>query len=210
MDLFYWSAMCCCRFILWWQAEAGFMNRWVMMEQLIGRLLEENCPYLPSGGSVDQHLKWIKGQCKVLSSACLNNASRILWNAYFTECGFNWIRILLNSDFINVPAPWNFGTDPDADLDPPYLSLRGPEAPDPAFFISDQSSSCQLLFFLQLLCLFFFEGTFSSFVKDKKSLRSHKPAEIEVFLYFFASWWKVPESLQIYYKSGCGSRRPKI
>jgi hypothetical protein len=34
------------------------------MEQLIGRLLEENCPYLPSGGSVDQHLKWIKGQLK--------------------------------------------------------------------------------------------------------------------------------------------------
>jgi hypothetical protein len=32
------------------------------MEQLIGRLLEENCPYLPSGGTVDQHLKWIKGQ----------------------------------------------------------------------------------------------------------------------------------------------------
>ncbi len=36
------------------------------------------------------------------------------------------------------------------------------------------------------LCLFLFEGTFTSLFKDKKSERSHKTVEIEIFLLFFA------------------------
>jgi hypothetical protein len=35
-------------------------------------------------------------------------------------------------------------------------------------------------------CLLLFEGTFTSFLKDKKSKRSHKTVEIKVFLTIFA------------------------
>jgi hypothetical protein len=36
--------------------------------------------------------------------------------------------------------------------------------------------------FLKVFCLFLFEGTFTSFFKDKKSKRSYKAVGIKVFL----------------------------
>jgi hypothetical protein len=49
-------------------------------------------------------------------------------------------------------------------------------------------------------CLLLFEGTFTSFFKDKKSKRSQKPVGIKVFLVFL---------LDDRRGSGFGSRRPK-
>jgi hypothetical protein len=46
-------------------------------------------------------------------------------------------------------------------------------APDPALFVSDLS------------CLLLFEGTFTSFFKDKRFTKSHKTVEIMVFLTIF-------------------------
>jgi hypothetical protein len=63
-----------------------------MMEQLIVRLVEENCPYLPSGGSVDQHLKWIKGQMKWIGF--------LVQHASIIPARFYGMRNLLNPDFI--------------------------------------------------------------------------------------------------------------
>jgi hypothetical protein len=50
--------------------------------------------------------------------------------------------------------------------------------PDPAIFISDLQDG---MFF----CLLPFEGTFTSFFKDKKSQRSRKTVGIKVFSYNF-------------------------
>jgi hypothetical protein len=75
--------------------------------------------------------------------------------------------------------------DPDAD-------------PDPAIFVSDLKDASKKLIFLQkFFCLLLFEGTFTSFFKDKKSKRSHKTVGIKVFLLFF---WMI---------EGSGSGRPK-
>jgi hypothetical protein len=41
--------------------------------------------------------------------------------------------------------------------------------------------------FFSLLSVLF-EATFTSFFKDKKSQRGHKPVGIQVFLTIFASW----------------------
>jgi hypothetical protein len=56
--------------------------------------------------------------------------------------------------------------------------------PDPAIFIIDlqDANKKQKKFF----CILLFEGTFSSFFKDKKSKRSHKTVDIKVFLTIFA------------------------
>jgi hypothetical protein len=54
--------------------------------------------------------------------------------------------------------------DPDAD-------------PDPAIFVSDLQFKTSTFF-----CLLLFEGTFTSFFKDKKSERSHKTVGILLFL----------------------------
>jgi hypothetical protein len=60
--------------------------------------------------------------------------------------------------------------------------------PDPAiFFIIDlQDANNKLVVLKQFFCLLFFEGTFTSFFKDKKSKSSHKTVEIKVFLTIFA------------------------
>ncbi len=64
--------------------------------------------------------------------------------------------------------------DPDANL-------------DPAIFIIDlQDAKKKLIFFIQFFCILLFEGTFTSFFKDKKSKRCHKTVEIKVFLTIFA------------------------
>jgi hypothetical protein len=55
---------------------------------------------------------------------------------------------------------------------------------DPAIFVinSQQKTNLKKKFF----CLLLFEGTFTSFFKDKKSKRSHKTVGIKVFLTIFA------------------------
>jgi hypothetical protein len=70
------------------------------------------------------------------------------------------------------------------------------------------SRRLQKIIFLssQLLCLFLFEGTFTSFFKDKKSQRNHKTGEFKVFLHFFACWWNDPDADPGGSKT-CGSRR---
>jgi hypothetical protein len=60
--------------------------------------------------------------------------------------------------------------DPDPDADPD-------EDPDPAIFIIDLQDE-------QFFCLLLFEGTFTSFFKDKKFKRSQKTVGIKVFLLF--------------------------
>jgi hypothetical protein len=42
--------------------------------------------------------------------------------------------------------------------------------------------------FKKFFCLSLFDGTFTSFFKDKKSKRSHRTVGIKVFLTIFA-WW---------------------
>jgi hypothetical protein len=51
--------------------------------------------------------------------------------------------------------------------------------PDPAIFVIDLQGT-------KLFCLLLFEGTFTSFFKNKKSKRSHKTEGIKVFLTIFA------------------------
>jgi hypothetical protein len=64
--------------------------------------------------------------------------------------------------------------DPNSDLDP-----------DPAIFVIDlQDANKKLIFFKQFFCLLLFEGTMTSFFKDKKSKRSHKTVGIKFFLDF--------------------------
>jgi hypothetical protein len=62
--------------------------------------------------------------------------------------------------------------------------------PDPSIFIIDLQDANKKLIFLKVLLhtgyLLLFEGTFTLFFKDKKSKRSHKTAEIRVFLTIFA------------------------
>jgi hypothetical protein len=56
-----------------------------------------------------------------------------------------------------------------------------------------------------------FEGTFTSFFKDKKSKRSHKTAGIKVFSYYFCLMIEGSGSgfIPLTRGSGSGSRRPK-
>jgi hypothetical protein len=51
---------------------------------------------------------------------------------------------------------------------------------DPAIFVIDLQDANKHF------CLLLFEGTFTSFFKDKKSKRSHKAVGIKVFLTIFA------------------------
>jgi hypothetical protein len=88
--------------------------------------------------------------------------------------GFNFLILYRTFALLNVPTwtktivadLWHFGTYPDADPD-----LR--------------ISTCDKRIRNT--------GTFTSFFKDKKSQRSHRTAEIKVFLIIFAWWWKDPE-----------------
>jgi hypothetical protein len=56
--------------------------------------------------------------------------------------------------------------------------------PDPAIFVNDLQDAKKNYFVSKFFCLILFEGTFTSFFKDKKSQRSHKTVGIKVFLYF--------------------------
>jgi hypothetical protein len=59
--------------------------------------------------------------------------------------------------------------DPDAD-------------PDPSIFIIDLQDANKKLFKKKFSCILLFEGTFTSFFKDKKSKRSHKTVKSRFFL----------------------------
>jgi hypothetical protein len=58
--------------------------------------------------------------------------------------------------------------------------------PDPAIFVTVLQGATKKLFFVKFFCLFLLEGTFTSFVKDKKSKRSYKTVGINVLLTIFA------------------------
>jgi hypothetical protein len=63
-------------------------------------------------------------------------------------------------------------TDPDAD-------------PDPAIYVIDlQDENKKKQLKKKFFCLLLFEGTFTSFFKDKKSKRSHKTIGLRFFLLF--------------------------
>ncbi len=73
-------------------------------------------------------------------------------------------------------------SDPDPDSDPDA-------DPDPSIFIIDlQDSNKKRMKKKSFSAYYFklFEGTVTSFFKDKKSNRSHKTVEIKVFLTVFA------------------------
>jgi hypothetical protein len=57
--------------------------------------------------------------------------------------------------------------------------------PDPAIFVITLQDTNKKLK-NKIFCLLLFEGTFTSFSKDKKSKRSHKTVRILVFLTIFS------------------------
>jgi hypothetical protein len=65
--------------------------------------------------------------------------------------------------------------DPDADADA-----------DPAIFIIDLQDANQKRIKKKVFLFIIFEGSFTSFFKDKKSKRSHKTIGTKVFLTLFA------------------------
>jgi hypothetical protein len=54
--------------------------------------------------------------------------------------------------------------------------------PDPSIFIIDPQDANKKLILKKVFGIILFEGTFTSFFKDKQSKRSHKTVEIKVFL----------------------------
>jgi hypothetical protein len=53
--------------------------------------------------------------------------------------------------------------------------------PNPSIFIIDLQDANKNKFFKKVFLHILFEGTFTSFLKDKKSKRSHKTVRIKVF-----------------------------
>jgi hypothetical protein len=57
--------------------------------------------------------------------------------------------------------------------------------PDPAIFVNDrQEGNKKLFFFPKLFCFLLFEGTYTSFSKDKKSQKNAKQQESRFSLLF--------------------------
>ncbi len=76
----------------------------------------------------------------------------------------------------------------------PCLWLMDPDAdPDPPIFIIDLQDANKIRWKKIIFCILFFEGTLTSFFKDKKSKRSHKTLGIKAFLTLFAWWLKGPD-----------------
>ncbi len=69
--------------------------------------------------------------------------------------------------------------DPDPDPDPDLDT-------DPSIFIIDLQDANKKKFKKKFSCILLFEGTFTSFFKEKKLERSHRTVEIKVFLTVFA------------------------
>jgi hypothetical protein len=79
--------------------------------------------------------------------------------------------------------------------------------PDPSIFIIDLQDANKNKFLKKFSCILLFEGTFTSFCKDKKSKRRHKTVKIKVFLtsLMIEGYGSIP----LTNGSGSGSRRPK-
>jgi len=78
--------------------------------------------------------------------------------------------------------------------------------PNPAIFVIDlQKANIKLIFFNKVFLLITFDGTFTSFFKDKKSERSHKRAGIKVFLLFLLDDKRIWIQIQSRVGSGSGS-----
>ncbi len=65
--------------------------------------------------------------------------------------------------------------------------------PDPSLFIIDIQEANKKINLKKFVCILLFEGTFTSFFKNKKSKTSRKTVEIKVFFTIFAQWQKDPE-----------------
>jgi hypothetical protein len=93
---------------------------------------------------------------------------------------------------------WWKDLDPDAD-------------PDPAIFVIDlQDANKKLIIVKSFFCLLHFEGTFTSFFKDKMSKRNHKTVGIKVFLIILLDNRRMMEgSGSPPLTNGSGSGRPK-
>ncbi len=100
-----------------------------------------------------------------------------------TICGSE--KLIMSS----VAELWHFGTDP-------YLLLTEPDLdPDPAIFVND----------LKFFCLFLFEVTFTSFLKDKKFRKKSQNRRNQGFSYYFCLMIKGSRSVAL----TNGSGRPK-
>ncbi len=56
--------------------------------------------------------------------------------------------------------------------------------PDPPIFVIDLQDANKKTILKKFFCLLLFEGTFTSFFKEKKAKRSHETVGIQVFLPF--------------------------
>jgi hypothetical protein len=65
--------------------------------------------------------------------------------------------------------------DPDAD-------------PDPAIFVIDLQDAKKKQFFFKFFCLLLFEGTFTSFFKEKKVKKKSQSIRNQGFFTIFARW----------------------
>ncbi len=72
-----------------------------------------------------------------------------------------------------------------------------------------QDANKKNFFFFKFFCLLLFEGTLTSFFKDKKSKRSHKAVGIKFIFYYFCLLVEGSGSIRLSNESGSGSRRPK-
>jgi hypothetical protein len=102
----------------------------------------------------------------------------------------------------SVADPWHFCVDPD-----PCLWLMDSDAdPDPAIFVNELQDANKKLIKKKLFCLLLFEGTFTSFFKEKS-----QSSRNQVFSYHFTLVIEGTGSGSISMNngSGSGSRRPK-
>ncbi len=69
----------------------------------------------------------------------------------------------------------------------PFLLVMDPDPyPDPSIFVIVLQDANKKIIKKKFFCLLLFEGTYISFLKEKKSKRSHKTIESKVFLTVFA------------------------
>ncbi len=106
----------------------------------------------------------------------------------------------------SVPDPWHFGLDPDPRIHASdwWIRIRFLDPGSGSCYFRHWPSRCQkkTIYLSQffLLTVLLFEGTFTSFFKDKKSKRVTKSKESRFFLLF----------LHDDGGSGSGSRRPNM
>jgi hypothetical protein len=99
---------------------------------------------------------------------------------------------------IIFPDPWHFGSDPHPDPWTHTLDY-GSRSGSVSCSFSQWLPRCQqkMSFFLIVLLITFRRFIYTSVLKDKQSLKSHYTAEINIFIIFFACWWKDPKPIWI-------------